>query len=150
MSDFLCGANASGPKLLAKDFLPQYAGCCIGSAMRGARACTCWIPEFDRPQQRIRPYLEPPTRSTMCVDCAYKPDSPELTADPYALEGMDTFWCHQGIRRPLTWIHPDGRVREAYPGDYQPPIEGAVPYRADGLPASRCGGWAAVRRAEAV
>lgn len=145
----LCGGPpASGPKLLAKDFLRQFTWCCLGAVMDGARSCTCWVPEFDLQQQPADPDVPPATRSRMCDDCAYRDDSPERKADPYALVDIDVFWCHKGMKRPVKWRHPDGREREGYPGDYQPLFLGRVPYKANGQPALRCGGWALVDAAQ--
>lgn len=130
------------------DYQERYRWCCMSAAEDGPAACTCWEPVFDAEQAEPRTDLEPGTRPAMCGDCAYRPDSPERLADPYALLYLANFWCHRGIRRPTSWRHPDGRVRPGDPSDYQPPIVGGVPYRADGRPAERCGGWAALQAAE--
>nr|MDT0660822.1 hypothetical protein [Micromonospora sp. DSM 115978] len=53
------------------------------------------------------------------------------------------FWCHQGMRRPFRWEHPDGRTVDGSPDDYQPPTLAGVPFRADGSPGLLCAGWAA-------
>lgn len=140
---FLCGGPpTSGPRLYPVDYHGRYLICCTGAWLDGAPGCTCWVPAFDREQQRADPDRRVTTRSKQCVDCAYRPDSPEMKADPYALLDLDSFWCHQGMRRPKEWRHPDGRVRPGDPGDYQPPMVGGVAYRADGHPAQRCAGWA--------
>lgn len=142
---FVCGATPSSrPKLLAKDNLVQYRWCCDG-AFRGAIACMCWEPVYDVEQADPDPAAKVRTRAAMCGDCAFKDDSPEMKSDPYALVDLDVFWCHRGMRRPKEWRHPDGRVRAAFPGDYQPAYIGDVPYRADGRPAEKCGGWAMTR-----
>lgn len=147
MGSFVCGGTSNGVRLLAKDFLPQFTWCCAGAAVRGARSCTCWRPVYDLQQQRLDLSIVPETRSAMCGDCAYRPDSPERGSDPNALVDVEVFWCHRGIRRPVKWRHPDGRERDADAGDYRPPIHDAVPYRADGRPAARCGGWAQAQAA---
>lgn len=136
----------------------QYGYCCAGAAMRGPGACTCWEPVYDLQQRELDP-AEPTARTAMCADCAYRPDSPEMNGsehhegDPEMLlriartrEGR--FFCHQGIRRPKEWRHPDGRVRthEGAAADYRPPMVGNVPYRANGAPAEICAGWAAHAR----
>jgi hypothetical protein len=135
---------------------PTTGMCCIGSAVRGARGCTCWTPEYDVEQ------AEPRTdgllfgcRESMCEDCAFRPGSPERAGDPDSAgdeELLDDlvvtgrpFWCHQGMRRPVRHRHPSGVVVEASPLEYAPPAVGAVPYKADGSPADLCYGWAARR-----
>ncbi|MEU0515600.1 hypothetical protein [Amycolatopsis sp. NPDC006125] len=130
--------------------------CCMGSAQHGARGCTCWQPIYDLAQMPPRTGLEPGTRDGMCDGCAYRPRSPERTGAPDAAADLDDlerlaatgqpFWCHEGMRRPLEWRHPSGATVPGSPLDYQPPFIDGVPYRANGTPAARCGGWAAVRR----
>lgn len=138
----MCGGRGNSVQLLPRDNLIQYVVCCAGAAMGGARGCTCWEPVYDLQQFPPDTSIEHETRTVMCGDCAYRPDSPEREGDPYALLDLPSFWCHKGIRRPKEWRHPDGRVRAGDPADYQPPIVGEVPYRADGRPAAQCGGWA--------
>lgn len=131
------------------DFPDVDPGCCYGSAAKGPEACTCWEPQYDKPQQDIVKGLEPVERQDMCHDCAYKFGSPER------VEGFDEDWllslpisgerffCHQGMRRILRCRHPSGAVLEAPPGAYDPPRSGSIAYRADGTPEQLCGGWAA-------
>lgn len=135
---------------------PTTGMCCMGSAMGGAGRCTCWEPVYDLEQ--AEPQLDAPTvtRSSMCDDCAYRPGSPERAGQEDAgadEEGLDAlvysgspFTCHKGIRRPIRWLHPSGVEIPGSPLDYRPPIHGARPYQANGLPAEVCGGWA-LRRA---
>lgn len=140
-------------------------GCCVGSAVYGPAGCTCWTPEYDLPQQPVdeqaRQWLaagvQPVTRRRMCADCAYRPDSPEKRGasthqgDAQFLEDIaargERFWCHQGMRRPLRWVHPAGAEIRGHEAAYRPPIVDGVPYRADGTPGELCAGWAARHRA---
>lgn len=127
--------------------------CCNGSVEYGPGGCECWAPVFDVDQAAPCPPADPhdlPVRDSMCGDCAYRPGSPER-CDPLLVDELlelpDTgapFYCHDGLRRPVSWIHPDGRTIDGHPADYQPPIVAGVPYRADGQPAALCGGWAAI------
>lgn len=129
--------------------------CCYQSAMEGPAHCSCWKPVFDVDQQPPRTELEPSSRPTMCHDCAYRPRSPERSGDPDAAldaaklqelvdEGVP-FWCHDGMRIPTHWVHPSGAIAPASDLNYQPPIVGGTPYKADGTPGDKCGGWAALR-----
>lgn len=120
--------------------------CCAGAAMRGPDSCYCWIPVYDLRQRKPDTSIEPVTNAKACADCAYRVGSPERQRGD-DLDALSSFWCHQGMRRPKAWRHPDGRVRSvdlAESPDYQPPIIAGVPYRADGHPAALCAGWAAV------
>lgn len=129
--------------------------CCIAAAMDGPGYCTCWKPVFDVEQQPPRTDLTPGVQPKMCADCAYRPNSPERSGDPDAVadaEGLrvlvdsgSPFWCHQGMRRPTHWVHPSGATAPASALNYQPPIVGTTPYKADGTPGDLCGGWAALR-----
>lgn len=128
--------------------------CCMASAMRGPRACTCWSPVFDL-EQNSELELDAPatTRTACCADCAYRNDSPERR-DGYTEELVDvasgaheTFACHTGLRRAIAYRHPDGREIPARDGDYQPPIVNGRAYKASGDPAELCAGWSAHRRA---
>lgn len=132
-------------------------GCCVGNDVLGAEYCTCWVPQYDLEQ--ATPILvagrgDVATRTGMCHDCAYRPGSPERSdGDGYMQEvlydlarGGEPFYCHQQMRRPVRWLHPDGRVADADPKDYQPPIDRqtGVAYKADGTPGDLCAGWAAI------
>lgn len=140
----LCGGGrGSAVRLAPVDYHDRYRWCCLAAAQDGPTACTCWEPFYDLEQVEPRTDLEPETRTQMCGDCAYRLDSPERAEDPYFGLDLANFWCHRGIRRPRVWRHPDGRERPGDPANYQPPIVAGVPYRADGRPAARCGGWAA-------
>ena len=151
-----------------EDFPDTGEACCMGSAMRGPHNCTCWEPVYDLQQQpvdqQLRAWLaagiEPVTRKRMCIECAYRPDSPEKTAaqgyngdaemlDQLAAEGT-RFWCHVGMRKPVRYEHPSGMVFDGHPAGYDPPKVDGVPYRADGTPGELCAGWDARRRALAA
>lgn len=146
----VCGRGQDkAPFLTAEDLARDDQWCCLAAAEDGPRWCTCWTPIFDARQLKPRTTVEPETREKACHDCAYRLGSPERERGE-DLEGLPNFWCHQGIRRPAAFRHPDGRVRPV-PGyamspDYRPPMVDGVPYRADGRPADRCGGWAALQR----
>jgi hypothetical protein len=128
------------------------APCCMSGAMHGPRACTCWQPVYDREQAEPKLKLQPASRTKCCADCAYLNGSPEKLAgrgeelDDIAGDGS-RFSCHQGMRRVLVYRHPNGREIAADPAEYQPPIVGLVPFKADGTPADLCAGWAARRKA---
>lgn len=126
--------------------------CCDGSVW-DAELCTCWEPVYDVEQQPCQPITGPAEllpRHRMCSDCAFRPGSPERT-DGYTEEMLlelpvtgEAFWCHDGMRRPAHWRHPDGRTVPGSPDDWQPARIGAIPYRADGRPGLLCAGWAAL------
>lgn len=134
--------------------------CCFQSASADGdvERCTCWEPVYDHDTQH-RPMigLPPVVRPAACWDCAYRPDSAERAhGEGEALEslphGRGMFFCHDGIRRAVAYRHQGtGLVRPAGYGDYQPPIVNnggdRAPYRADGLPAFVCAGWANRHRA---
>lgn len=147
--NYVCHVRTELPIVLRKSD-HERRWCCYPAAEDGARFCTCWRPIFDERQRKPRTAVEPQTRTKACTDCAYRRGSPERERGE-DLEGLDNFWCHQGIRRPIAYRHPDGRVRPVKDwlksADYQPPQIDGVPYRADGRPADRCGGWAALQQA---
>ena len=149
----------------SNDFPDTGGICCTGAAVYGPSRCTCWEPVYDLDQTEpdetavrlLAGGIEPSTRRQMCHDCAYRPDSPERSGDDtyqgdedfladLAVTG-DRFWCHQGTRRPVKWVHPSGAEHPGHPGGYAPPIVNSVPYKADGTPSELCAGWAARRRA---
>lgn len=156
---FVCGSGTPAPVIRV---LAQLRECCVGAAEDGPDACTCWVAEYDLDQQPLVTETEPATRTEMCADCAYRPESPERQGDD-RYQASNTgelervartavFWCHQGIRKPVRWRHTTlGVVVEADTDAYEPPMgrggdEDApylVPYKADGTPADRCAGWAA-------
>jgi hypothetical protein len=128
--------------------------CCMGVAMGGLEACTCWFPVFEVEQAPIRPPacaedLEAQPR--MCGDCAYRKGSPERS-DPYVAEQLlelpstgQVFWCHADMVRPVAWRHPQLGPEHDVPGedsDWRPAMANGIPYRADGRPGLLCAGWA--------
>lgn len=131
--------------------------CCVAAAEGGALECICWKPVYDTDQQDLRPGAPmPESPPRMCGDCAYRPRSPERTGDP-AYQGDSEFlhriagdghpfWCHQGMRRPLKWVHPSGAEIPGSPAGYRPPIHGGTPYKADGTAATLCSGWYLLHR----
>jgi hypothetical protein len=124
--------------------------CCMAAVATGAHRCTCWKPVYAQPQREPVPVDRPElllTQATMCHDCAYRPGSPER-ADEHLTEEITTlpevgtpFWCHQGMRRPTHWEHPDGRRIDAHPDDWHPARAGNFIYQQDGSPALLCAGW---------
>lgn len=140
-----------------------YDICCAGAAMKGVAYCTCWEPVFDLEQAELDLTSQPTQRAKCCHDCAYRPDSPERQEgsgrekDVIGLahtEGAE-FWCHQGVRRPVVYRHPDGREIPGDPDDYRPPetknADGvACIWKADGTAGERCAGWDAYRKAAAT
>lgn len=131
--------------------LTQLRDCCMGVIEGDPTDCTCWEPIYDTDRQAPpATSIEPGTRSTMCDDCAYRPDSPERKGDERYQEHMGDaehpFWCHQGLRKPIAYRHPAGITVETDCDHYQPPIVDDVPYKANGQPADRCAGWAAHHR----
>lgn len=158
MASFACG---EGPLLLDAP-----ADCCPGRITHGPAGCTCWQPIYDMEQQQprlVESHAECAVRDGMCGDCAYRPNSLEKRGDPgvsedgATLERLATagtpFWCHDGMRQPVAWLHPVGiriPVAAGREGDYQPVIRDGVPYRASGEPGLLCAGWSARHRARAA
>lgn len=151
---FVCGAGGAPDDALR--VLVGLTTCCVGAVERGPSECTCWEIDYDLEQQPPQPGA-PGTRSTMCADCAYRPDSPERSGDEDYVHDFDTFdagtfFCHQGMRKPVRFRHPLGITIDATGDFYKPPLrldrdrDEAVPYKADGSPGDRCAGWAAHRR----
>lgn len=131
-------------------------GCCAASAYRGPQACTCWTavyPAVQAPVSEQAHRADARPRAQMCGDCAYKPGSPERTGDERAAahqEDLDKlvstatpFWCHQGLARPLHYVHPCGMTTPASDLEFHPPIIDGRPYKVDGTPGDLCAGWAA-------
>lgn len=156
MSTFgnICGTGPSWP-----DVGNSEVPCCDGSAMFGPGRCTCWEPVYDLEQQPLQRGADAGTRDTKCVDCAYRPGSPERAGDPAAAADHEallalarsgqTFWCHQGMRRPSRWRHPTSGVEiDGSTLNYEPPIADGKPWKADGTPGDLCAGWAAIRARE--
>ena len=132
----------------------DHRGACCDSNAMDLQRCTCWEPVFDVEQAAPRPPGSPgdvPVRLDKCADCAFRPGSPERADEHLAGQLYDNaragvpFWCHQGMRRPRLWRHPDGREIPGQPDDWQPPVHGGVAFQADGSPAELCAGWAAIR-----
>lgn len=159
VSAFLCGGGGSaGARIWAAanpDAEPD--PCCMESFDGGPADCTCWIPEYDLEETRPARLVtdaDLQVQPLMCGDCAYRPGSPEL-ADEWEREALlelptrdnKRFFCHQGMRRPIRWRHPDGRVVDGDPADYQPYMKDSIAYQADGTPGLLCAGWDARRRA---
>lgn len=131
----------------------EFRSCCIGNDVKGPEHCTCWLPEWNAVQ--AEPVLPPKAedlapQSRMCGDCAFRPGSPEredewLADSLYSLPAQNQpFYCHDGMRRPVRWRHPDGRTIDGSTADWQPPIVNGIPYRLDGRAGSLCAGWAAI------
>lgn len=133
--------------------------CCMGYAVSGPAACTCWEPIY-APDAQALPDRAAPTETmpARCSDCAYRRDSPERRSDPTAMADADDldrlpaagipFWCHDGLPRILAYAHPSGAVialGATWVSHYAPPVVDGRPYRADGRPAALCAGWAAAR-----
>jgi hypothetical protein len=136
----------------------EFRGCCWAEVISGPAYCNCWTPVYadDVVQADPQP-VGPDSRieareGGMCGDCAYRPRSPER-AEAYSEETLmalprsgSVFWCHEGMRKPIAWVHPDGRTVPGDPDDYRPPIVDGVPFRADGRPGLLCAGWTAIAR----
>lgn len=124
--------------------------CCMGGVMHGPAGCTCWTPIYDQEQAEPKLSVQPVTLTVCCHDCAYRNGSPEreggYTDELVDIAACSHFACHQGMRRAVKYVHPNGREIEAEPGDYQPPMLGEVAFNADGTAAPYCAGWAAYRR----
>lgn len=131
---------------------PEARGCCIGSAVYGAGRCTCWTPVFELEQADPQPPECPDdltAQPRMCGDCAFRKGSPERAVTYseemlFALAASKTpFWCHQEMRRPARWVHPQLGSVPGSDDDWQPPTVDGIPYRADGRPGLLCAGWIA-------
>jgi hypothetical protein len=127
-------------------------GCCWGDALDGPSGCTCWVPVHNAPQANPCPPTRPEdigVQRRMCGDCAFRKGSPERREAFLEEELMDlaargeAFYCHEDMRRPIRWEHPDGRIVDGSTDDWQPPIVAGLPYRLDGRPGLLCAGWAA-------
>lgn len=152
-----CGARPTGAALHAEQYPgADLIGCCYGEILGGLDGCTCWVAEYDTPQAEPRPALildGLDVRDRRCGDCAYRRDSPE-NAEAFTAEHLvglalsgEPFWCHDGMRRPARWRHPQRpEVVQGSSADWQPPVVGGVPFRADGRPGLLCAGWAAEGR----
>lgn len=144
---------------MAQDWPDPGVVCCYGAASRGPSGCTCWEPEYDVEQASPTAGSDGCARAELCIDCAYRPGSPEksgsdlVRGDAEFLESIaakgERFWCHQGMRRVLRWRHPSGMVHvpDGAEHQYDPPVEGGVPRKASGEPADLCAGWWATRKA---
>ena len=123
--------------------------CCIGATYH-PRRCTCWVAVYAVEQAEPAPVLRPElllAQTRMCGDCAYRKGSIERSSE-YTEEEIFTlarkgeaFWCHEGMRRPVYWQHPDGRTIAGSPDDWHPAKLGNFLYQADGSPALLCAGW---------
>ncbi|MBU6429931.1 MAG: hypothetical protein KGR26_13035 [Cyanobacteria bacterium REEB65] len=135
-------------------------GCCIGSAVGGAAYCTCWEPVYNSEQAVPdvaaldgRTIDTLPAQPSPCGDCAFRPGSPERETD-FEWETLaelaardQAFYCHQGMRRPVKYVHPELGEMPGDPDDWQPAQVGMVAFQADGTPALLCAGWKAQRLA---
>lgn len=127
-------------------------GCCWGDVLNGPGGCNCWTPVWNADQADPIPPTCPEdlqVQRRMCGDCAFRKGSPERAA-PFLEEELfdlprsgQAFYCHEDMRRPVRWEHPDGRTVEGSPDDWQPPMVSGLPYRLDGRPGLLCAGWAA-------
>lgn len=131
--------------------------CCMGAAVYGPGRCTCWESHYTEEQEDVV-QGPPAVRVTACVDCAFRPRSPERSGDERyqhsaagelddVAGGDIPFFCHQGMRRVLRLTHPAGGEIEAAPAAYEPAGGDGIAYKANGLPADICAGWAARRKA---
>lgn len=135
--------------------------CCIGAAMGGAGSCTCWEPVVP-PQADPLPSTDLEVRVQRCIDCAFRPDSPERedgsldTVLEQILRHPDRpFFCHQGLTPITKYRHPSGVTYDPRdlpsnqgkpPMDYQPRVNAAGrPCKDDGSQQDVCAGWAAER-----
>lgn len=149
----VCGGGPSHGALAWAAAHPdaEPTGCCFGELHDGPEGCTCWTPVYLEEQMPPRPATsveDLTVQRRMCADCAFRKGSPERS-DPWTEEDLfgqvlsgRPFWCHQGMRRPARWEHPDGRTVDGSPDDWRPPIVDGIPYQADGSPALLCAGWA--------
>lgn len=155
ITDLVCagGPGNGGAVLWARAHPSEDGpGCCWGDVINGADGCTCWVPVFDVEQVAPIPPASPDdigVQTRMCGDCAFRKGSPER-AVKYSEETLfdlaatgTPFYCHEGMRRPLRWKHPDGRTIDGSTDDWRPAMAAGLPYRADGRPGLLCAGWAA-------
>lgn len=163
MGAFVCGVGMPAPADALRT-LTELRHCCADAVEFGPTCCTCWEEIYDIDQAPIDRVAMVATRLSMCDDCAYRPGSPERSGDPRYMarnEAGDgglpdvpagaTFWCHQGIRKPIAYRHSTlGIEIPAKTDHYSPAIferDGqAIPFKADGSPAERCAGWFAHNR----
>jgi hypothetical protein len=138
------------------DFPDTGEVCCMGVAAFGPGRCTCWEPVYDGEQ--CTPIVgTPQVNVNACFDCAFRQGSPERRgADGYehnsneCLDDMcaskqGVFYCHQGMRRILSYVHPSGMTIAAHPAEYRPVIIDHVAYKRDGTLAGICAGFEARR-----
>jgi hypothetical protein len=125
--------------------------CCWGAVM--GRDCTCWKETYE-PRAQRKPVAGPvEPRPKSCDDCAFRAQSNETRdgeLDHIRGSALQSFWCHDGMRREVRLTHPDGTVREfgtGWDASYAPSyaaLDGssvAVPRRSNGKPAAICAGW---------
>lgn len=176
MKAFMCGTGGNGvPEPDSGWPTPPAEPCCGGMAFADPgdewAECECFVPIYANGDEGQAPPdpehirmlaagIQPVTRTAMCIDCAYRPDSPEKSGDPRYSGDADfleelaatgkRFWCHQGLLHPIAFRHPSGLEIPASPGMYPAPIVDGVPYKTDGTSADLCAGWDARRRALAA
>lgn len=156
-----CGGALGWVRLHPAD--QEVRGCCWGEVVKGPEHCICWVPEYDVEQAapvlpaepgeiQVRPGgMCTPDEGGRDGGCAYRPGSPEMQGveaellRELPLDG-DVFFCHEGMRRPARWRHPDGRVIDGSPSDYHALFVRGLPFRANGRVGYICAGWAAWSR----
>lgn len=74
----------------------------------------------------------------------FRAENMPWSADAEVRPKLTPFFCHDSMRRPVRWRHPDGRTIDGSTSDWQPPIVNGVPYRLDGRAGSLCAGWSAI------
>lgn len=160
----ICTGQDAPPAVIR--VLAELGSCCLGAAEEGPGGCSCWEPVYDLEQSTPIKVIVPGQRAEMCADCAYRPDSPERTGDDRHACSDDgelddiarsdnPFWCHQGLRKPISFRHATlGVVVPADADAYDPPmriIDGRkIPIKADGTAGDRCAGWLARKHQLAV
>jgi hypothetical protein len=129
--------------------------CCAGSLLGGISACTCWEPEFDRPQRASLPMDEQriSNRPQPCGRCYYRDGADPETRELLAImaESSRTLFCPDGQRRIARWHHRAAGITVAGNLDeYFPAFVSGVPLRADGTVSAVCAGWATASRTARV
>lgn len=143
---------------LSPEAQEPFQSCCYGAAIYGPARCTCWTPEYDRPQSDATDAAAPEIIKC-CGDCAYRADSPERSGvSGYACSAEAEgelpdvarggfFFCHQGMRRVVAYVHSETGFRADidHGDDYAPGSHEGRPILANGDYAPLCAGFAASR-----